>query len=157
MASSFRPLHSKQHTSSNSVRSARSPYCSLLTLRDTWSVLKLRRVVLQKMVSTFPSILIFILLFGFMKITLSVWRIRTLVAGLRISFFSNSRHSRCVSVVADRFTLVPGAKMVRAVACADVPKLTVIVGGSFGAGNYGTSYSSSPPPRLPNDEYQFAR
>ncbi|PWN52869.1 putative methylcrotonyl-CoA carboxylase beta chain mitochondrial precursor [Violaceomyces palustris] len=30
-----------------------------------------------------------------------------------------------------------GAKMVRAVACADVPKFTVIVGGSFGAGNYG--------------------
>lgn len=27
--------------------------------------------------------------------------------------------------------------MVRAVACADVPKFTVIVGGSFGAGNYG--------------------
>jgi hypothetical protein len=33
-----------------------------------------------------------------------------------------------------------GAKMVRAVACADVPKLTVIVGGSFGAGNYGKYY-----------------
>ncbi|KDQ29535.1 hypothetical protein PLEOSDRAFT_173550 [Pleurotus ostreatus PC15] len=32
-----------------------------------------------------------------------------------------------------------GAKMVRAVACADVPKLTVVVGGSFGAGNYGMS------------------
>ncbi|KAI5117986.1 hypothetical protein M0805_004483, partial [Coniferiporia weirii] len=30
-----------------------------------------------------------------------------------------------------------GAKMVRAVACADVPKYTVVVGGSFGAGNYG--------------------
>jgi 3-methylcrotonyl-CoA carboxylase beta subunit len=30
-----------------------------------------------------------------------------------------------------------GAKMVRAVACAKVPKFTVIVGGSFGAGNYG--------------------
>src|SRR5687767_8566026 len=30
-----------------------------------------------------------------------------------------------------------GAKMVAAVACARVPKLTVIVGGSFGAGNYG--------------------
>ena len=29
-----------------------------------------------------------------------------------------------------------GAKMVNAVACAKVPKLTVIVGGSFGAGNY---------------------
>ena len=30
-----------------------------------------------------------------------------------------------------------GAKMVMAVACAEVPKLTLIVGGSFGAGNYG--------------------
>lgn len=30
-----------------------------------------------------------------------------------------------------------GAKMVNAVACAKVPKLTVIIGGSFGAGNYG--------------------
>eukprot|EP01127_Copromyxa_protea_P005403 TRINITY_DN15334_c0_g1_i1.p1 TRINITY_DN15334_c0_g1~~TRINITY_DN15334_c0_g1_i1.p1 ORF type:complete len:561 (-),score=134.08 TRINITY_DN15334_c0_g1_i1:50-1732(-) len=30
-----------------------------------------------------------------------------------------------------------GAKMVRAVATANVPKFTVIVGGSFGAGNYG--------------------
>ncbi len=30
-----------------------------------------------------------------------------------------------------------GAKLVTAVACASVPKLTVIIGGSFGAGNYG--------------------
>ncbi|MCP8939034.1 methylcrotonoyl-CoA carboxylase [Alsobacter sp. SYSU M60028] len=30
-----------------------------------------------------------------------------------------------------------GAKLVTAVACARVPKITVIVGGSFGAGNYG--------------------
>jgi 3-methylcrotonyl-CoA carboxylase beta subunit len=30
-----------------------------------------------------------------------------------------------------------GAKMVTAVSCARVPKLTVILGGSFGAGNYG--------------------
>jgi acetyl-CoA carboxylase carboxyltransferase component len=30
-----------------------------------------------------------------------------------------------------------GAKLVTAVACADVPKFTVITGGSFGAGNYG--------------------
>lgn len=30
-----------------------------------------------------------------------------------------------------------GAKMVTAVACANVPKVTVIIGGSFGAGNYG--------------------
>jgi 3-methylcrotonyl-CoA carboxylase beta subunit len=30
-----------------------------------------------------------------------------------------------------------GAKMVSAVACARVPKFTVVIGGSFGAGNYG--------------------
>ncbi|WP_443749064.1 carboxyl transferase domain-containing protein [Asticcacaulis solisilvae] len=30
-----------------------------------------------------------------------------------------------------------GAKMVTAVACANVPKFTVIIGGSYGAGNYG--------------------
>jgi 3-methylcrotonyl-CoA carboxylase beta subunit len=37
-----------------------------------------------------------------------------------------------------------GAKMVNAVACARVPKLTLVVGGSFGAGNYamcGRAYS----------------
>ena len=30
-----------------------------------------------------------------------------------------------------------GAKMVTAVSCAQVPKVIVIIGGSFGAGNYG--------------------
>ena len=30
-----------------------------------------------------------------------------------------------------------GAKLVTAVSCANVPKLTVLIGGSFGAGNYG--------------------
>ncbi|MBT3305468.1 MAG: methylcrotonoyl-CoA carboxylase, partial [Alphaproteobacteria bacterium] len=37
-----------------------------------------------------------------------------------------------------------GAKMVSAVACARVPKFTVVIGGSFGAGNYsmcGRAYS----------------
>jgi 3-methylcrotonyl-CoA carboxylase beta subunit len=37
-----------------------------------------------------------------------------------------------------------GAKMVTAVACTRVPKLTVVVGGSYGAGNYsmcGRAYS----------------
>ena len=37
-----------------------------------------------------------------------------------------------------------GAKMVHAVACASVPKFTIIIGGSFGAGNYamcGRAYS----------------
>lgn len=30
-----------------------------------------------------------------------------------------------------------GAKMVTAVACASVPKITFLIGGSYGAGNYG--------------------
>jgi len=29
-----------------------------------------------------------------------------------------------------------GAKLVTAVACAEVPKFTIVIGGSFGAGNY---------------------
>ena len=43
-----------------------------------------------------------------------------------------------------------GAKLVTAVACAEVPKFTVLIGGSFGAGNYGMcgrAYS----PALPVD------
>src|SRR5207248_6132586 len=37
-----------------------------------------------------------------------------------------------------------GAKMVMAVSCAEVPKFTVVIGGSYGAGNYamcGRAYS----------------
>ena len=30
-----------------------------------------------------------------------------------------------------------GAKLVAAVSCAQVPKITLVLGGSFGAGNYG--------------------
>ena len=40
-----------------------------------------------------------------------------------------------------------GAKLVTAVACAEVPKFTVIIGGSFGAGNYGMAgraYGAAP-------------
>lgn len=33
-----------------------------------------------------------------------------------------------------------GAKFVTAVACASVPKITVIIGGSYGAGNYGNEH-----------------
>ena len=33
--------------------------------------------------------------------------------------------------------IAKAAKMVNAVSCASVPKLTVIVGASYGAGNYG--------------------
>ncbi|KAG9289771.1 hypothetical protein G9A89_000576, partial [Geosiphon pyriformis] len=38
-----------------------------------------------------------------------------------------------------------GAKMVTAVSCAKVPKFTIIIGGSFGAGNYGMCGRSSSP------------
>lgn len=36
-----------------------------------------------------------------------------------------------------------GAKMVTAVACANVPKITILIGGSYGAGNYGKIMSNS--------------
>ncbi|MBU6423240.1 MAG: methylcrotonoyl-CoA carboxylase [Chloroflexota bacterium] len=41
-----------------------------------------------------------------------------------------------------------GAKMVMAVACANVPKFTVIIGGSFGAGNYGMAGRAYQPRQL---------
>jgi 3-methylcrotonyl-CoA carboxylase beta subunit len=41
-----------------------------------------------------------------------------------------------------------GAKMVTAVACATVPKFTVIIGGSFGAGNYGMNGRAYSPRQL---------
>ena len=41
-----------------------------------------------------------------------------------------------------------GAKMVMAVACATVPKFTVIIGGSFGAGNYGMAGRAYQPRQL---------
>ena len=41
-----------------------------------------------------------------------------------------------------------GAKMVTAVACAAVPKFTVIIGGSFGAGNYGMNGRAYQPRQL---------
>jgi acetyl-CoA carboxylase carboxyltransferase component len=41
-----------------------------------------------------------------------------------------------------------GAKLVMAVACAEVPKFTVVVGGSFGAGNYGMAGRAYSPRQL---------
>ena len=41
-----------------------------------------------------------------------------------------------------------GAKMVTAVACSVVPKFTVIIGGSFGAGNYGMNGRAYQPRQL---------
>jgi acetyl-CoA carboxylase carboxyltransferase component len=41
-----------------------------------------------------------------------------------------------------------GAKLVTAVACAEVPKFTVVIGGSFGAGNYGMNGRAYGPRQL---------
>jgi acetyl-CoA carboxylase carboxyltransferase component len=41
-----------------------------------------------------------------------------------------------------------GAKLVTAVACAEVPKFTVVIGGSFGAGNYGMGGRAYSPRQL---------
>jgi acetyl-CoA carboxylase carboxyltransferase component len=41
-----------------------------------------------------------------------------------------------------------GAKLVMAVACAEVPKFTVVIGGSFGAGNYGMAGRAYSPRQL---------
>jgi propionyl-CoA carboxylase len=41
-----------------------------------------------------------------------------------------------------------GAKLVMAVACAAVPKFTVVIGGSFGAGNYGMAGRAFSPRQL---------
>ena len=49
----------------------------------------------------------------------------------KISGFMVGRDYEAAGIAKD------GAKLVTAVSCARVPKLTVIVGGSFGAGNYG--------------------
>jgi len=48
---------------------------------------------------------------------------------------SNAETDR--SLLAEQGIAKNGAKMVRAVAATTVPKFTVIVGGSYGAGNYG--------------------
>ncbi|TMK76864.1 MAG: methylcrotonoyl-CoA carboxylase [Actinobacteria bacterium] len=41
-----------------------------------------------------------------------------------------------------------GAKLVMAVACAEVPKFTIVIGGSFGAGNYGMAGRAYEPRQL---------
>ncbi|MBV9194131.1 MAG: methylcrotonoyl-CoA carboxylase [Solirubrobacterales bacterium] len=48
-----------------------------------------------------------------------------------ITGFMVGRHYEAGGIAKD------GAKLVTAVACARVPKVTVVIGGSFGAGNYG--------------------
>ena len=57
--------------------------------------------------------------------------------GLPLVFFQNITGFMVGREYEARGIAKDGAKMVHAVATATVPKLTVIVGGSFGAGNYG--------------------
>ncbi len=46
-----------------------------------------------------------------------------------------------------------GAKLVTAVACAEVPKFTVVFGASAGAGNYGMWYVPLKPPILSHPSF----
>jgi 3-methylcrotonyl-CoA carboxylase beta subunit len=64
-------------------------------------------------------------------IELSCKRGTPLVFLQNISGFMVGRKAEAGGIAKD------GAKMVMAVACAQVPKFTVIIGGSYGAGNYG--------------------
>ncbi|PCC72881.1 geranyl-CoA carboxylase beta subunit [Nannocystis exedens] len=58
-------------------------------------------------------------------------------SGTPLIFLQNTT-GYMVGTAAERAGMVKhGSKMIQAVANADVPKLTVILGGSFGAGNYG--------------------
>lgn len=57
--------------------------------------------------------------------------------GIPIIFFQNIVGFMVGKDYEHRGIAKDGAKLVTAVSCARVPKITVIVGGSFGAGNYG--------------------
>jgi acetyl-CoA carboxylase carboxyltransferase component len=57
-------------------------------------------------------------------------------AGLPLVFFQDVRGFMVGRDAERRGTIRSGAKLVNAVSNATVPKVTVIVGGSFGAGNY---------------------
>src|SRR3972149_2634599 len=55
---------------------------------------------------------------------------------LSVLFVQNIAGSVVGKEYEERGNARDGAKLVMAVACAEVPKFTVVVGGSFGAGNY---------------------
>ena len=57
--------------------------------------------------------------------------------GVPLVFFQNIAGFMVGKDAERRGIAKDGAKLVTAVACARVPKITVIIGGSFGAGNYG--------------------
>ncbi len=64
--------------------------------------------------------------------------------GIPLLFLQNITGFMVGQTYENRGIAKDGAKMVTAVACARVPKFTVVIGGSFGAGNYamgGRSYS----------------
>ena len=57
--------------------------------------------------------------------------------GIPLLFLQNISGFMVGQDVETRGIAKDGAKLVTAVACAKVPKLTLVIGGSFGAGNYG--------------------
>jgi geranyl-CoA carboxylase beta subunit len=58
-------------------------------------------------------------------------------AGMPLLFLQNTTGYMVGSVAERAGAIKHGSKMIQAVANARVPKLTIVVGGSFGAGNYG--------------------
>ncbi len=58
-------------------------------------------------------------------------------AGLPLLFIQNTTGYMVGSVAEHAGAIKHGSKMIQAVANARVPKLTIVIGGSFGAGNYG--------------------
>ncbi len=57
--------------------------------------------------------------------------------GVALLFLQNTTGYMVGSEAERAGAIKHGSKMIQAVACARVPKLTVVIGGSFGAGNYG--------------------
>jgi geranyl-CoA carboxylase beta subunit len=58
-------------------------------------------------------------------------------AGLPLVFLMNTTGYMVGREVEQAGAIKHGAKMIQAVTCATVPRLTVVIGGAYGAGNYG--------------------
>ncbi|MFT5684080.1 MAG: geranyl-CoA carboxylase beta subunit [Myxococcota bacterium] len=58
-------------------------------------------------------------------------------AGLPLVFLMNTTGYMVGTEAEQKGAVKHGAKMIQAVACCTVPKVTVIIGGGYGAGNYG--------------------
>ncbi len=58
-------------------------------------------------------------------------------AGLPLVFLMNTTGYMVGTEAEQKGAVKHGAKMIQAVACSTVPKVTVVIGGGYGAGNYG--------------------